>query len=79
MHFFGEAGIYIQSKIAIGSGGLTGKGYLTGTQSHLGYLPEHHTDFIMSAYAEEYGFIGGVFIIQSFCCHYHSLLNDWLE
>lgn len=38
----------IQSKIAIGSGGFTGKGYLEGTQSHLGYLPEHHTDFIMS-------------------------------
>lgn len=54
----------IQSKIAIGSGGLTGKGYLTGTQSHLGYLPEHHTDFIMSAYAEEYGFIG-VFLLFS--------------
>ncbi|MFH7766501.1 rod shape-determining protein RodA [Acinetobacter sp. BSP-28] len=54
----------IQSKIAIGSGGLTGKGYLTGTQSHLGYLPEHHTDFIMSAYAEEYGFVG-VFLLFS--------------
>lgn len=54
----------IQSKIAIGSGGLTGKGYLTGTQSHLGYLPENHTDFIMSAYAEEYGFIG-VFLLFS--------------
>ena len=48
----------IQSKIAIGSGGLTGKGYLGGTQSHLGYLPEHHTDFIMSTLAEEFGFLG---------------------
>ena len=54
----------IQSKIAIGSGGLTGKGYTEGTQSHLGYLPEHHTDFIMSTYAEEFGFIG-VFLIFS--------------
>ena len=54
----------IQSKIAIGSGGLTGKGFLEGTQSHLGYLPEHHTDFIMSTYAEEYGFIG-VFLLFS--------------
>lgn len=54
----------IQSKIAIGSGGVTGKGYLTGTQSHLGYLPENHTDFIMSAYAEEYGFVG-VFLLFS--------------
>ena len=48
----------IQSKIAIGSGGFTGKGYLGGTQSHLGYLPEHHTDFIMSTLAEEFGFLG---------------------
>ncbi|MDQ9023008.1 rod shape-determining protein RodA [Acinetobacter sichuanensis] len=52
----------IQSKIAIGSGGFTGKGYLGGTQSQLGYLPEHHTDFIMSTYAEEFGFIG-VFLL----------------
>lgn len=48
----------IQSKIAIGSGGLQGKGFLEGTQSHLGYLPEHHTDFIMSTFAEEFGFLG---------------------
>ena len=56
----------IQSKIAIGSGGLTGKGYLEGTQSHLGYLPEHHTDFIMSTYAEEFGFIGVFLLISLF-------------
>ena len=56
----------IQSKIAIGSGGLTGKGYLGGTQSHLGYLPEHHTDFIMSTYAEEFGFIGVFLLIRLF-------------
>src|SRR5690606_23951795 len=54
----------IQSKIAIGSGGSTGKGYTEGTQSHLGYLPEHHTDFIMSTYAEEFCFIG-VFLLFS--------------
>ncbi|OTG89404.1 rod shape-determining protein RodA [Acinetobacter sp. ANC 3813] len=54
----------IQSKIAIGSGGMTGKGFTAGTQSHLGYLPEHHTDFIMSTYAEEFGFIG-VFLLFS--------------
>ena len=54
----------IQSKIAIGSGGLMGKGFTEGTQSHLGYLPEHHTDFIMSTYAEEFGFIG-VFLLFS--------------
>ncbi len=52
----------IQSKIAIGSGGVTGKGYLAGTQSQLGYLPEHHTDFIMSTFAEEFGFLG-VFLL----------------
>ena len=50
----------IQSKIAIGSGGFSGKGYLQGTQSHFGFLPERHTDFIMSTYAEEFGFIGVV-------------------
>lgn len=54
----------IQSKIAIGSGGMVGKGFTEGTQSHLGYLPEHHTDFIMSTYAEEFGFIG-VFLLFS--------------
>ena len=54
----------IQSKIAIGSGGLMGKGFTEGTQSHLGDLPEHHTDFIMSTYAEEFGFIG-VFLLFS--------------
>lgn len=48
----------IQSKIAIGSGGSFGKGFTDGTQSHLGYLPEHHTDFIMSTFAEEFGFVG---------------------
>lgn len=48
----------IQSKIAIGSGGFLGKGFTEGTQSHLGYLPEHHTDFIMSTLAEEFGFFG---------------------
>lgn len=60
----------IQSKIAIGSGGLMGKGFLEGTQSHLGYLPEHHTDFILSTYAEEFGFIG-VFIL---ICLYAAII-----
>jgi len=49
----------IQSRIAIGSGGLFGKGYLQGTQSHLAFLPEYHTDFIFCVLAEEWGFIGG--------------------
>ena len=66
----------IQSKIAIGSGGIMGKGYSQGTQSHLGYLPEHHTDFIMSTYAEEFGFIG-VSSIQPVYGHYYSLSDYW--
>ena len=48
----------VQSKIAIGSGGLMGKGYLEGTQSQLRFIPEQHTDFIISVLAEEFGFIG---------------------
>ena len=48
----------IQSKIAIGSGGVYGKGWLNGTQSQLDFLPERSTDFIFAAYAEEFGFIG---------------------
>ncbi|OTG87588.1 rod shape-determining protein RodA [Acinetobacter sp. ANC 4558] len=48
----------IQSKIAIGSGGTSGKGFLSGTQSHLHFLPEGHTDFIIAAYSEEFGFMG---------------------
>ncbi len=55
-----------QSKIAIGSGGLTGKGFLNGSQSHLQYLPEQHTDFIFSALAEEWGLIGGLVLIALF-------------
>ncbi|MBX7146851.1 MAG: rod shape-determining protein RodA [Alphaproteobacteria bacterium] len=56
----------IQSKIAIGSGGLFGKGYLQGTQSHLDFLPERHTDFIFTMLAEEFGLIGGVTVIVLF-------------
>ncbi len=48
----------IQSKIAIGSGGLYGKGWLNGTQSHLQFLPERHTDFIFAVFSEEFGLIG---------------------
>ena len=48
----------IQSKIAIGSGGLNGKGFLKGTQSYLDFLPEKHTDFIFTLFSEEFGFIG---------------------
>ena len=53
----------IQSKIAIGSGGFWGKGFVNGTQSQLAFVPERQTDFIFSIYAEEFGFVGGVFLI----------------
>ena len=57
----------IQSKIAIGSGGLFGKGYLLGSQSRLNYLPEKHTDFIFTLISEELGFFGAMTIILIFC------------
>ena len=55
-----------QSKIAIGSGGLFGKGFGNGTQSHLDYLPESHTDFVFATMAEEWGLIGGLFVLAVF-------------
>ena len=53
----------IQSKIAVGSGGITGKGFLKGTQSYLEFLPEKHTDFIFTLFSEEHGFVGSVIIL----------------
>jgi rod shape determining protein RodA len=53
----------IQSKIALGSGGVLGKGFLLGTQSHLNFLPEKQTDFIFTQFAEEWGMVGGVALI----------------
>ena len=50
----------IQSKIAVGSGGITGKGFLKGTQSYLEFLPEKHTDFIFTLFAEEHGLVGSL-------------------
>lgn len=61
-----------QSKIAIGSGGLTGKGFNEGSQSHLNYLPEPHTDFIFATMAEEWGFLGGLVVIGAF-----ALILGW--
>ncbi len=52
-----------QSKIAIGSGGLFGKGFLNGSQSYLDYLPEKHTDFIFTLFSEEFGFLGSSLIL----------------
>ena len=53
----------IQSKIAVGSGGIFGKGFLKGTQSYLEFLPEKHTDFIFTLFSEEFGFVGSMFLI----------------
>ncbi len=53
----------IQSKIAVGSGGLMGKGFLKGTQGYLEFLPEKHTDFIFTLFSEEFGFIGSFFLL----------------
>ena len=53
----------IQSKIAIGSGGLEGKGFLKGTQSYLDFLPEKHTDFIFTLFSEEFGFLGSISLL----------------
>src|SRR5262249_59214877 len=53
----------IQSKIAFGSGGLFGKGFLEGTQIRLNFLPEFHTDFVLSVLAEEFGLVGGLVLL----------------
>lgn len=58
----------IQSKTAIGSGGLTGKGYLQGTQSHLHFLPEGHTDFVIAAFSEEFGLAGVCLLMFFYAC-----------
>ena len=56
----------IQGMIAIGSGGIFGKGFMQGTQTHLDFIPEHTTDFIFAAYAEEFGFFGALILIIGF-------------
>ena len=65
----------IQSKIAIGSGGFFGKGYLLGSQSRLNYLPEKHTDFIFTLISEELGFLGSISIILIFCVLIISIMK----
>jgi len=57
----------IQSKIALGSGGMWGKGYLQGTQGHLDFLPEKQTDFIFTTIGEEFGFVGGIVVMTLLC------------
>jgi rod shape determining protein RodA len=62
------AGYHIlQSKIALGSGGMFGKGFMLGTQSHLNFLPEKQTDFIFTMLAEEWGMVGGVVLVSLYC------------
>ena len=65
----------IQSKIAVGSGGLTGKGYLKGTQSYLEFLPEKHTDFIFTLFSEEHGFVGAVSILLIYTIIIYRILK----
>ena len=65
----------IQSKIAIGSGGLFGKGFLNGSQSYLDYLPEKHTDFIFTLFSEEFGFFGSVLILILYAIIISRIIN----
>ena len=65
----------IQSKIAVGSGGLTGKGYLKGTQSYLEFLPEKHTDFIFTLFSEEHGFVGSLILLTLYAVLIFRILN----
>jgi rod shape determining protein RodA len=57
----------LQGMIAIGSGGITGKGFMKGTQTHLEFIPERTTDFIFAAYAEEFGLAGVLLLMLAFC------------
>jgi rod shape determining protein RodA len=65
----------IQSKIAIGSGGLTGKGFLHGTQSQLNFVPEHHTDFILCVIGEEWGFFGCLVVLFLYGFLFHTIFQ----
>ena len=66
----------IQSKIAIGSGAITGKGWLMGTQKNMNFLPEHHTDFIFSVVGEEFGFVGSLFLLLLFMAFFGRIIYD---
>jgi len=65
----------IQSKIAVGSGGLSGKGFLKGTQSYLEFLPEKHTDFIFTLFAEEHGFLGSLALLLIYIIIIYRILR----
>lgn len=65
----------IQSQVAVGSGGIWGKGFMNGTQTHLKFLPAQHTDFIFSVIAEEWGFMGVLFVLMVFLMLLIYLIN----
>lgn len=65
----------IQSKIAVGSGGLLGKGYMEGTQSQLQFVPEHHTDFIFCVIGEEWGFLGSACLLTLYILLFRSMFQ----
>ena len=64
-----------QSKIAIGSGGFFGKGFLKGTQSYLEFLPEKHTDFIFTLFSEEFGFLGSIILLFLYILLIYRIIN----
>jgi len=76
---FGSGYHVIQSKVAIGSGGVFGKGFLQGTQTHLKFLPERHTDFIFSLINEEFGLIGGSIILLLFILLIYRIIQNAIE
>ena len=65
----------IQSKIAVGSGGILGKGFLQGSQSYLDYLPEKHTDFIFTLFSEEFGFLGSVSLLLIYALIIYKIIK----
>jgi rod shape determining protein RodA len=69
----------IQSKIAIGSGGFWGKGFLEGSQSQLRFLPEKHTDFAFAVFGEEWGFVGAILLLVLFCALLYQIFLISLE
>ena len=69
----------IQSKIAVGSGGLFGKGFLKGTQGYLEFLPEKHTDFIFTLYSEEFGFLGSLILLVLYAVIIFRIVNIGMD
>ena len=69
----------IQSKIAVGSGGIFGKGFLKGSQSYLDYLPEKHTDFIFTLFSEEFGFVGSILLLAIYMLIIYRVLLIGLQ